>query len=220
MFEVQERLLISNDWITIILLIILLLIAIVKYLFNERFSKLFSLVYSEKYYSDYSKFNPLIINLFHVIFFFVSIFSISLLIYYYFDIYKPQYIDYSSIFFLKVFIAVILYIIIRVVVGLFLGIIFEKQNEQKYFTFLKISNLSLFSIYLFPLLIIISYTALSYHKFFFILGIFLLSILMVSRYFSMIKNSKINFNSLFYLFLYLCALEITPFIVVYKLFVI
>ncbi len=220
MFEVQERLLISNDWITIIILIILLLIAIVKYLFNERFSKLFSLVYSEKYYSDYSKTNPLIINPFHVIFFFVSIFSIALLIYYYFDIFKPQYIDYSSIFFLKVFIAVILYIIIRVIVGLFLGVIFEKQNEQKYFTFLKISNLSLFSIYLFPLLIIISYTALSYHKFFFILGIFLLSILMVSRYFSMIKNSKINFNNLFYLFLYLCALEITPFIVVYKLFVI
>ncbi len=220
MFEGQERLLISNDWITIILLIVLLLIAIVKYLFNERFSKLFSLVYSEKYYSDYSKTNPLIINPFHTIFFFVSIFSISLLIYYYFDIFKPQYIDYSSIFFLKIFISVILYVFLRVLIGIFLGVIFEKQNEQKYFTFLKISNLSLFSIYLFPLLILISYTALSFHKSIFFLGLFFLTILMITRYYSMIKNSKINFNSLFYLFLYLCALEITPFIVVYKLFVI
>jgi len=39
------------------------------------------------------------------------------------------------------------------------------------------------------------------------------------RYFVVIKNEKLGFNNLFYLFLYLCALELSPLIVVYKLFV-
>lgn len=219
MFEGQERFLISNDWITLIFMINLLLIGIVKFAFNERFTKLFSLLYSEKYYSDYSKTNPLIFNPFNTIFFIVSIFNISLLIYFYFDIFKSQNIDYNLFFFLRIFLGVIFYILVRFIIGFLLGIIFDKQDEQKYLTFLKISNISLFSIYLFSLLIIINYTALSHHRFIFIAGAFLLFIFIISRYFSMLKNSKINFHSLFYLFLYLCALEITPFIVVYKLFI-
>jgi len=220
MFEGQERLLISNDWITIILVIVLLLIAIVKYTYSERFTKLFTLLYSDKYYTDYSKSKPLIFSTFHAIFFFISIFSISLLIYFYFDSFEHQLIDRSEIFYLKILFGVILYIIIRFVIGLFLSEIFEAKEDQKYFTFLKISNLSLFSVYLYILLVLINYTPISYNRFIYIIGILLLFILILSRYYSMLKNSKINFINLFYLFLYLCALEITPFIVVYKLFVI
>ncbi len=220
MFEGQERLLITNDWITVILMIVLLLIAVVKYNFNERFSKLFTLLYSEKYYTDYSKTKPLIFNPFNVFFFFISIFSISLFIYFYFDTFEIQKINPNLIFFFKIFIAVILYVLIRFIIGVFLSIIFESLENQNYFTFLKISNLSLFSIYLFVLLIIINYTPLSYHKYLFIIGGILLFILVVFQYSSMLKNSKINFNNLFYFILYLCALEIAPFIVVYKLFVI
>jgi len=43
--------------------------------------------------------------------------------------------------------------------------------------------------------------------------------LAIFRYFALIKNEKLSFDNLLYLFLYLCALELAPFIVVYKLFV-
>jgi len=59
MFEGIERLSLTRDWITMILLLALVLIAVLKFFYGERFVKLFSLSYSEKYFTNY------IVNVYH-----------------------------------------------------------------------------------------------------------------------------------------------------------
>ncbi len=219
MFEGLERLTFSKDWITIILLVILILITLVKNNFNVRFTKLFSLLYSDKYYTDYLKTNPLLFNKFHFLFFFVIIFNISLIIFNSFVAFKPSEIDYDFIYFLQIILITILYLFIRYFLGYIIAFIFDINDKQKHITFLKISNLSLISIFIFPLLILVNYSVGLFHKFLITFSVIAIIILFFLRYFTLFKKEKINFNSLFYLFLYLCALEIAPFIVIYKTFV-
>ncbi len=219
MFEGLERITFSKDWITIILLVVLILITLVKSNFNVRFTKLFSLIYSDKYYTDYLKTNPLLFNKFHFIFFFVIIFNISLLIFNSFVAFKPSEIDYDFIFFLQISLITLLYFLMRYFLGYIIAFFFDINDKQKYITFLKISNLYLISVLLYPLLILVNYSVGLFHKFLITFSVVTIIILFFLRYFTLVKKEKINFNSLFYLFLYLCALEIAPFIVIYKTFV-
>jgi hypothetical protein len=119
----------------------------------------------------------------------------------------------------QVLLIFILYIIFRYIIGGLLGFIFDVHYDQKYFTFLKISNLSLISVLLFPLLVLINYSVGNFHKFLIVFGLVIVLIFSLFRYYVIVKNEKLNFSNLFYLFLYLCALELSPFIVIYKLFV-
>jgi len=219
MFEGLQRITSTSDWVTIFFLLVLVLLAILQYNFSERFSKLFSLVYSDKYYTDFIKTRPLNFNIFHLIFFFVILFNISLLIFFLFKAYDPAIYESELSFFLKINLTVILYLSLRYFLGIILANIFDLSEEQSYFTFLKMSNICLISVLIFPLLILSNYTAGGFHKFLITFTLAISLGVTLFRYFVLIKNEKLGFNNLFYLFLYLCALELAPFIVVYKAFV-
>ena len=219
MFEGIERLTFSNDWITVVIMLVLILISLLKLKYSERFTKLFSLLYSEKYYTDYLKTKPLLFNTFHFIFFFVIIFNISLIIFNSFKAFQPGKINHDFSFFLQINLVVFTYLLLRYLLGFIIAFLFDISDKQKYITFLKISNLSLISILFLPLLILINYSVGPIHKFLITLSIIAVILLFFLRYFVLVKKEKINFNNLFYFILYLCALEIAPFIVVYKTFV-
>jgi len=218
-FEGIERIAFSKDWITLVILFVLTLVTIVKFYYNQRFTKLFSLLYSEKYYTDYLKTKPFLFNIFHLLLFIIFLINLSLLIYFCYQVLKPDDFYNEFFFFSQIVAITLLYIIIRYCVGYLLGVIFKVSEYQRHFTFLKISNLAMLSVLFLPLLIIISYSTISIHKFLVYFSLILLVILFLYRYFVMIQNERLNFNKLFYLFLYLCALEIAPIIVVYKMFV-
>jgi len=219
MFEGIEKISVTSDWITLIFIVVLIMIAILQFNFTERFSKLFSLVYSEKYYTDYIKTRPLIFNWFHVIFFFIIIFNISLSVYFTMNAFSISNMTGQFYFYFQILIMTLGYFSLRYFVGYLLGNLFELEEGQSYFTFLKVSNLALVSVLIFPLLILTNYSVGFFHKFLITFGIVASLAIALFRYFVLIKNEKLSFNNLFYLFLYLCALELSPFIVLYKLFI-
>ena len=219
MFEGIEKVSATSDWMTLLFLGVLVLIAVIQFNFSERFAKLFSLVYSEKYYTDYLKTRPLIFNWFHIIFFFIIIFNLSLGVYFTLNAFSTSGAEESFYFFFQILSMTVIYIILRYILGVFLGNIFELEESQNYFTLLKISKLSLIAVLIFPLLIVANYSVGMFHKFLITFSIIASLGIALFRYFVLIKNEKLSFNNLFYLFLYLCALELAPFIVIYKLFV-
>jgi len=219
MFEGLERISSTSDLFTVFFLTDLILIAILQLNFTERFNKLFTLVYSEKYYTDYLKTRPLNFNWFHIIFFFVIVFNISIYVYFAFEALSPASIHHQLFFFLQILFLTISYFLVRYFIGFILGIIFDIEDSQNYFTFLKMSNLALLSIIILPLLILTNYSVGVYHKFMITFSLLVSLAATIFRYFVLIKNEKLSFDNLLYLFLYLCALELAPFIVVYKLFV-
>ena len=219
MFEGLERIATSSDWATIFFLVVLTLISVLQFNFNERFTKLFTLIYSDKYYTDFIKTRPLNFNLFHVIFLFIILFNISMLLFFAFKAFKPEFFESDLSFYLKINLAVFAYFGLRYLLGRTIAGAFNLTEEQSYFTFLKMSNLCLISVLIFPLLILSNYSTGGFHKFLISFTLLAAAALTLFRYFVVIKNEKLGFNNLFYLFLYLCALELSPLIVVYKLFV-
>lgn len=219
MFEGIERVVFTRDWITVILMLVLLALTALKFVYNERFTKLFSLLYSEKYFTNYSKTKPLIFNKFHLFFFIVILFNISLLLFFGFKAFKPTPVSYDFNFFIQIVLIAILYVFLRYLVGYLLAIMFGISEFHKHLTLLKITNLSLVFVLSFPLLILINYSSSSFHKFLITFSVIGILVMLLIRYYIIVKKIRENFSIFFYLILYICALEIAPIIVIYKMFV-
>lgn len=219
MFDGQERIVFSPDWLTIVFLVILLLIAVIKNNFSEQLSSLFSLLYSDKYYSDFGKVKPLIWNNFNILFFLIFILVSAVMIYYSLNAYVNDSFRFDLGYFLKILAGVLIYLVLRYTFEVILSSLFEIFEEYKFFSFVKLSNLFLISVYLLPVLLFITYVNSSQYVIFIGAALIFLALVILFRYIKAIQYDRINFSNIFYLFLYLCALEIAPIILIYKLIV-
>lgn len=218
MTEAVDRIVNSNDWITILLLLVIALFIYTKLRRPERFQKLQTLLINNSYINDYSKSTPLILNGFNIVFYVILIIVISLLLFVAINQYNSAVSTYSVNYFFLIFIYVFSFIILRFILGFLLGVLFQKEKEQQYFSFLKISYLSNFSLIMFPLLILNFYIGLKWYS----NALVIAALLLFLYYYGLLikNNQKMIFDKLFYFILYLCALEIAPFIIIYKLLVI
>lgn len=219
MFDGQERIVFSPDWITIVFLVVLILTAIIKNNFSGQLTSLFSLLYSDKYYSDFGKVKPVIWNNFNILFFFIFLLISSVIIYYALNAHVNELFRFDFGYFLKILAVLFIFLVIKYTFEVFLSSLFEIFEEYKFFSFVKISNLFLISIYLLPVLLFITYVNSSHYKIFIAASLVLLGLLILFRYIRALQYDRINFSNIFYLFLYLCALEIAPIILIYKLIV-
>jgi len=217
MGQVIERIIISKDWITIILLMIITLLIFNKIRHPLKFNKLHTLLFSSSYIGSYSKSTPLILSVFNFIFIFIFIIVISLLLFVATSLYGFNN-NYELIFFFKIFVFALSYMLGRFIIGFLLSILFEKEKEQQYFTFLKLSYLSSFSILILPFLIVNFYINSTIYSH---LILILACLLLIYFFVLQVKNNQnLVFSNIFYFILYLCALEIAPYIIVYKLLII
>jgi len=217
MGEVIERIFISKDWITIILLIVITLLIFNKIRNPLKFAKLQTLLYSSSYFGSYSKSSPLLVSVFNGIFIVVFSIVISLLLFVAVIQYELANNN-DIILFFKILFYVFSYIIVRFVVGFLLALLFEIEKEQQYFSYLKLSYLSSFSILILPLLIVNFYINSS----FFSQTLIIIAGLLLFYFFVLqIKNNQnLIFSNMFYFILYLCALEIAPYMIVYKILIV
>lgn len=219
MIGAEERMVFSPDWVTILFLIVVLLLAAIKYNFNDRLSAMMSLIYSEKYFTEYAKTKPVLFNGYNILFFLVFFITFSLLIYYGLNAFlNPEFLI-DLTYFGKILLGLFIFLIFRIATGALLSIVFEVKEDYILFSLVKISNLYFISIFILPILLLVAYANTKYYKIFIGLAIVFTLLLFLVRYFRALQNDRINFTSIFYLFLYLCALEIAPFILVYKLIV-
>lgn len=215
MNEAIERNIISNDWITIILLVVIALLVYNKIRYQARFQSFQSIIYNNNYISNYAKATPVIFNTFNILFIVIDTIVISLLVFVVLSQQELKLATNDINNFLLILFYVFSFIVLRFIVGLFIAFLFEKEKEQQYFSFVKLSYLNHFSLLIFPLLIINFYIYNIYFTHFLLITAILL---LLFYYFLQIKNNqKLVFNKMFYFILYLCALEISPLIIIYKL---
>ncbi len=219
MIEATERFMFTKDWITIIFVLLFGLFVLSKYLNHDRFSRLFSLLYSRNYLVLYQKQTPILVNSFHIIFGIIQVLTFALTIFIGIKAYNSIARELELTLFLTILAGVFTFFVLRFFVGKFLAIIFEKEKDFEYVTYLKMSYLSNFCLLIFPLLLIAYYTR--YDSAGFSLFIFIVATILLLLYYALIikNNQKMILRRLFYFILYLCALEIAPIILLYKLFI-
>ncbi len=208
---------VNNDWITIVFLLIFVLLGAAKIIYKERLFELVVLFFSKKYLLKYAKENQLIFNGFSVILYLVQVLVLSLI----FFVFAQEYlslieIDYNYYFFIKILIGVSLFFLFRFLIGFALGELFGTKQQQQQLAFTKISYLFSISILILPFLLLVFFIK-KYNFLAFQLLIFVFAILLIIRYVFVFKNNNITLakqGSNF--FLYLCALEIAPLMLILK----
>ncbi|MDY7394664.1 DUF4271 domain-containing protein [Aureibaculum sp. 2210JD6-5] len=218
MNEAIERVVISKDWITIMLLISVTLLILNRLKSSDRYYKLKNLLVNNTYINSYSKANPLLFNSFNIIFLSVYIIVISFLLFIAIHLFEPKVASFDFLFYLKIILVVCFFIGLRVVAGVLLGVLFEKERVQKYFTFLKTTYLSNYSLIMLPLIAVHFYFESDIYTYFLLIVAVLL---FLYYYILLIKNNQsLVFGKSFYFILYLCTLEIAPFIIMTKILII
>ena len=209
------NLLLNNDWITIVFLIIFILLVVVKLLFKERLFELLSLFFSKKYFLKYSKESPLIFNGFNALFFVILNLILSLFILIFAIQYKPELIDNQSFYlFININFGVTLFFFFRFILGYALGVLFGVKQQQLLLSFSKMSYLFNNVLFILPFLVFTFF--IKKHNFLvFQFTLLLFSTLLIMRYIFILRTNKSLLDKhWFNFFLYLCALEMAPLLLI------
>ena len=206
---------ITNEWLTVFTLLGLLLIAVAKSINPLRFKDFLVVIGNSKYLKIYSKDRKLI-DLFSSILFFNFVVALSVFIYFGYSTFIKT-LSFQLLPYLKLLAAVFIVFLIKNRLESYIGIVLEIDKLVANYLFQKTTfkNYSGFAILAANLFLI--YTNVE-PKFILILT-FTLIVLINSIGFLTTYNyyRKLINTNIFYFLLYLCALEIGPYIILYKI---
>ena len=215
MFQWIEKLQPQQDWITIIMILVF---ALCVYLYKRnphQFKLLVSFWKSKTYFNIYEKekyVNPL--NTFNLILTLISLITISLLSYFFYEKILMSLLGESS--FLTFFLVISAMILIRYEV---LKLIFEPANQLEIYQhtiFKSISFYAIISIYVLFFFSIYHYRFSTDKNLLMIITLLVLCCVYLSHFSIYLRIIRTNPNSIVYLILYLWTFKIAPWLWLYK----
>ena len=208
----------SNDgWISGIILICLSIFILIKVFASKRIKQIFFSVFGQQYFHQLNRDGNLYRERISVLFFIIYSLLTSLFIYqtiFVFCKYDNKLLN-SFILFSLIFISIISLWTIKIIVIKFVAKLFkEYEISTEYRINILVFNI-ITGIFLIPLLILIIYLKANiyFYFLFFIIGALLLFRLLRSIKIAISKRK----NSVLYIFLYFCSLEILPAVIIIKL---
>ena len=214
--EAIDRYITHRDWITLTLVVIGMGIAMIHLINYKRLKALLTLLYSRFYFSDYDFNSGNLLKRFNVILVIISILILGLSIIKFNDSANFLHAESTGFLFLKLIVLISLYIILKYAIENFIAWTFDISSWYKSFSYVKTSYFLSFHLLFLLALIPALYYLKDNSIYIYFIGIIYL-ILLILRYiqtFSYFSRELVPF--LFYFILYLCILEIMPFILIYK----
>ncbi|WP_028376829.1 DUF4271 domain-containing protein [Leeuwenhoekiella sp. MAR_2009_132] len=215
--QALERSFISNDWITIVFVACLALIVLVKVAYETRFIDFTELLINEKYLLKANK-EIKFQDPFNLILFVAQLLSVSLFI----QIALTHFgiaVEISPVLlYIRIALVYVVFIALKFFIERMMGVLFSGEHVLSSYQFQKLSYRSFFALILLPVNALFVYginPSLILIKI--IIGVFVLFNL-ISLFNTLRKYEKLIYFNLFYFILYLCALEIAPYFILYKVF--
>lgn len=216
--EYTERAILSQDWITLLLVGCLVLLALARQLFPRRFEEFILLPVTNKYFLVQGKDNE-ITHPFNLMLFGVQIISISLFIYLVFQQLRPEITQTQPWLFVQISTGYAVLVGAKYCVEKIIGVVFSMESLLNSYLYQKLSYRNVIG-----LLFLVLNTI-----FFFIftptpsLLLGCVAVVVVVNCIALFSSYKSNRNLLirhfFYFILYLCALEISPYLILYKVLI-
>ena len=212
-----ERHVESLDWISLILLGAFMLLSLVKTAYPQRFEDFTSLLTSNKFMvfrgKEYKAFHP-----FNILMFLLNILSVSLFLFLIFQLVWPGSLpDSPEILFVRIATGYASFILLKFGIEKIIANIFDLDRIIDYYLYQKLAYRNFIALLLFIPLLFFFYT---FPPTPLILSI-IFGLVLLTNTISLITIYKQNQNLIsanwFYFILYLCALEIAPYIILYKL---
>lgn len=194
----------------------MVLLVIARYTFPHRFTDFAMLFATNKYLLIQGK-EAKIFHPFNILLFAVNIFSVALFIYICYQTFITSEIPRPKILFIRIATAYAAFVLLKFSLEKILANIFSIDNLMDHYLFHKLSYRNFISLVLLPVNIAFIYIwkPTSQALYIFIAVILFINIVTLLGIFR--KNQQQIINHSFYFILYLCALEIGPYFILYKL---
>lgn len=209
------RAVISNEWFTIFIVLGLVAITLSKHFFSVRFNDFIGVLGNSKYLKIYAK-DQKFIDGFDSLLFFNLIVSLSIFGFIsYSTLVAP--LQFDLLTFLKIVFAFAALVLIKVLLERLIGSLFEIDKLIDSYLFQKTSYLNFSGCLLLPINVLLLYS-ITPSKLIICLCLGLIILVNAVGLITSFKNhQKLIASNLFYFILYLCALEIGPYLILYKL---
>ena len=214
-FTTMFRTIVSNELFTILIIAGLVLVVVSKLLYTKRFSNFIFLPGNSKYLLIHTR-DQKFFDRFDALLFSNFIISFAIFICLCYKAYYGSF-DVTIDFILKLVVAIASFLLIKVLLERLLGSLFEIDELIDSYLFQKTSYKNYFGLLLIPINALFIYN-FSINKTFILLIIGLyIALLLVGLMVSYKANQNTIKKNLFYFILYLCALEIAPYLILFKL---
>lgn len=202
-------------WIFVLAFGVLLLISLIS---RSVFSKIKETVLNFKKLKTYKR---EILNFYAIpllLLFVFSLFNLAIFVFYLIRYYTDFYSNLPASREISILFLLLLSVFIgKHLIWFFLGKVLKVDKTIENYQFLMINFYALMGLVLFPINFIIAYVPPDYVKIFLLAGILSLLIIIVYRvYIGLILGRKYIFESFFHFLLYICTVEIAPFIILLK----
>jgi len=208
-----------DQWIVFVFLIIVLLYVLIKNIYNKTLSIIFQAYWNDRAISQFTR-DDNFFKLRNTLLYFVLFAMVyGLLIKYMLDTFGVEIKTKDSDEYLFITAAAVLFYIGKFILMKFAGYVFSIQKLMSgYLSIISISNF-IYSIFIIPFLILYYYLPNEYEGLVFYLILILFCFNTIYKY---LRTGSFILNNFqfpkFYLFLYLCSLEIMPLLIIYKVF--
>ena len=206
-----ERFTESLDWVTLILLTCFVLLTLLKILYPKRFEEFIMLPLTNKYFWIQGKGSE-IQHPFNLIFFINQVLLVSLFIYLFFS----EEAQANSWLYLHICTAYCVFILVKIIIEKIVGTLFSIEKIVDSYIYHKLSYRNLLSLLFFVVNIGLFYLLEPSQTLLFFLAAFFILCHLISLLHSYKSYKKIILGNFLYFILYLCALEISPYILLYN----
>ncbi|MCU4187677.1 DUF4271 domain-containing protein [Flavobacterium sp. HXWNR29] len=214
--QLQERIIESKDWATILFVLCVGIIAVNKTISSVRFNEFIRLAYSDKYTKIYKDSSNLMSG-FTVSMFVLQLFSFSfftLLVLNQFDKAEKT----NGIVYIQIFTFLTVFILSKFLIEKIVATAFKIEEFNEQFNLLKVNYRAYFGFILLPVNIILFYNSFDSKLFFWILLVALFVINITTYIVALKLYQNLLMRKIFYFILYLCTLEIAPYYFIYNWF--
>lgn len=206
---------ISLDWYTIFVMVALVLVTMSKFLYPKRFVDFLEVIGNSKYLKIYAR-DQKFVDGFDALMFLNLVVSVSIFGYYlYNQLISPQ--DFELSIFLKILFGVAALVLIKVLLERLIGSLFDIDTVIDSYLFQKTTYKNYTGLVLVPINILLLYT-FDVTVTVLVVCLAVIVLIHIIGFITAFKNNQnLLLNNIFYFILYLCALEIGPYLILYEI---
>lgn len=206
---------VTNEWFTIFIVMALVFLAISKFLYSRRFEDFLAVIGNSKYLKIYAR-DQKFIDGFDTLLFLNLVISVSIFSFLTYSVFvNPG--EFDLIQFFKILFGVSALVLIKVLLERLIGSLFEIDALIDSYLFQKTTYKNYIGLILLPINILLIYTFSPSKVIIFIILALIFLVNLIGFVTSFKNHQKTLINNLFYFILYLCALEIGPYLILYRL---
>jgi len=209
--QALERSFLSNDWLTLVLVILTLVVFFLRVLNQEKLQGYFLGLFNKGFIDAEVEERMTIFNAFYILQFLFSVLVIALGIFTIANHYQTFTNPLNS--YLWISAGALAYFVLKKALEYGISFVLQIQGGVKFYLISKSSYLYSLSYFIFIFIVLFFYADLPINSLFVCCGFGLLFrlILMITY------NKNLIFNHLFYFILYICGFEIAPLLILFKL---